>query len=206
MTPRQGRIALVAAALLAALAGFGLAHELDRKAPQLASGTWLPTPRQIGDFRLTDTRGQPFTQQDLRGRASLVYFGYTHCPDVCPTTLVKLAAVVRKVHVAPLQVLFITVDPERDTLPVLDKYVHAFHPDFIGLRPDSATLTRLAKRFSVVVSKVPMPGGDYTMDHSAVVFLLDGNGEMVALFTQPFDIDHMAQDLTRAAPDLDLGD
>lgn len=196
----------MAAALVAAAAGFGLAHELDRSPPVLASGTWLPQARPVPAFQAMDTQGRTFTNADLRGRATLIYFGYTHCPDICPTTLVKLAAVVRKVHVAPLQVVFVTVDPDRDTLPVLAKYVHAFYPDFIGLRPDPATLTKLAKAFHVYVQKVPLPGGDYTMDHSAQVFLLDGDAQMVSIFAYPIDIDRMVQDLKGVAPYLDLGD
>jgi protein SCO1/2 len=206
MTPQQGRIALVAAALIAALAGFGLARELDSKAPELASGTWLPQARPVGDFHLTDTRGQPFTARELRGRPSLVFFGFTHCPDVCPITMAKLAMVKKQASTVPLKVLFVTVDPARDTPPVLERYVHAFDPEFTGLIADPATLESLAARFGVAINRVPLPGGDYTMDHSAVIFLLDGQGEIVGLFTPPFDTERLAADLKRAAPYLQASD
>ena len=109
------RLLLVAAAVCAAFAGFWLAHQLDRQAPELASGTWLPRARAVADFHLLDTTGRPFTRADLTGTPALVFFGFTHCPDVCPTTLVKLAQVRRLAGLAGLKVLFISVDPERDT-------------------------------------------------------------------------------------------
>src|ERR1700760_626544 len=89
MTKRASWLPIATAALCAALAGFWLARELDSTAPQLASGTWLGSPRAVTDFQLTDTQGHPFTTHDLLGKSTLVFFGYTHCPDVCPTTLVK---------------------------------------------------------------------------------------------------------------------
>jgi protein SCO1/2 len=199
MTPSQGRIALIATAIVGLLAGFGLAHELDRRPPVLASGTWLPSPKQVGDFRLEDTGGHPFTRAQLAGRPHLVFFGFTHCPDVCPATLAMLSEVSRA-HGLPAQVLFVTVDPQRDTLPHLATYVHAFDPGFVGLTGDQDTIARLARQFGVVVSKVPLPGGDYTMDHSAVLFLLSAQGQIVSIFTPPFDAQRLKQDLKLAAP------
>jgi len=201
MTPSQGRIALIATAVVGLLAGFGLAHELDHKPPQLASGTWLPVPRQVGDFRLEDTQGHPFMSHDLKGQPHLVFFGFTHCPDVCPTTLAMLAEVSRA-HVLPAQVLFVTVDPERDTPERLAQYVHAFDPGFVGLTGNAAAIGQLARQFGVVISKVPLPGGDYTMDHSAVLFLLSAQGQIVSIFTPPFDTKRLEQDLKLAAPQL----
>jgi protein SCO1/2 len=199
MTLSQGRIALIATAVIGLLAGFGLAHELDRRPPALASGTWLQHPLPVGDFSLEDTGGHPFTRGELQGQPHLVFFGFTHCPDVCPTTLAMLAAVSRA-HVAPARVLFVTVDPERDTRERLASYVHAFDPGFVGLTGDQATIARLARRFGVVISKVPLPGGDYTMDHSAVLFLLSAKGQIVGIFTPPFDTQRLEQDLRLAAP------
>ena len=187
------------AAVCAALAGFWLAHELDSSAPDLASGTWLPRPRPIADFELTDHLGRPFTAAALQGRPSLVLFGFTHCPDVCPTTLVELARVKQAAALPGVQVLFVSVDPERDTPTALGLYVHAFDPDFIGLTGEASAIKRIATEFGVAVSRVDLSGGDYTMDHSAVVFLLDRRGRMVGVFTPPFDIERMAQDLRRAA-------
>jgi protein SCO1/2 len=198
MTARA-RLLLAAAAVCAALAGFWLAHQLDREAPQLASGTWLPQAKPVADFRLTDVSGRPFSRADLIGAPALVYFGFTHCPDVCPATLLKLARIRRQAEVPDLRVLFVSIDPQRDTPPVLGMYVHAFDAGFEGLTGDEAAIAKLAANFSVAVNRVELPGGDYTMDHSAVVFLLDRQAREVAVFTPPFAVQPFAADLKRAA-------
>jgi protein SCO1 len=202
MTTARLRWLLIPAAACAALAGFWLARQLDRQAPRLASGTWLPQPRELQDFRLTDISGAPFTLADLAGRPSLVYFGFTNCPDVCPTTLAKLAQVVRLGAVKGLRVVFISVDPQRDTPPVLALYVHAFDPSFQGVTGDPRIVARVAREFAVAVSRVDLPGGNYTMDHTAAVFLLDARAREVAIFTPPFDVATFVADLKRAGPYL----
>ncbi|HVN46253.1 MAG TPA: SCO family protein [Steroidobacteraceae bacterium] len=202
MSSSPGRWLLLAAALCAGLAGFWLAHQLDRAGPQLASGTWLPRSRAVPDFTLTDTRGRSFTRHELASGPTLVFFGFTHCPDVCPTTLAKLAQVRRRAEVAGLRVLLVSVDPQRDTPAALGPYVHAFDPQFEGLTGDPQTIKRLAASFGVAVSRVELPGGDYTMDHSAVVFLLDDAARIVAVFTPPFEVAGMSSDLQHAAPYL----
>jgi protein SCO1/2 len=202
MISLRARWLLLVAAFCAGLAGFWLARELDRGAPQLASGTWLPQSKTVSEFELTDSSGRPFTRRDLAGGPTLVFFGFTHCPDVCPTTLQTLAQVRRRAAVAGLRVLFISVDPQRDTPPVLGVYVHAFDPQFQGLTGDPRTIAGLAANFGVAVNRVELPGGDYTMDHSAVVFLLDESARIVAVFTPPFDVAALSEDLTRAAPSL----
>jgi protein SCO1/2 len=191
------------AALCAALAGFWLARELDSSGPDLASGTWLPSPKAIADFHLTDDSGRDFALAQLQGRPTLVFFGFTRCPDVCPTTLVKLAQAKKVAALQGLQVVLISVDPQRDTPAVLSQYVHAFDPQFIGLTGAQDAIAKMAAEFGVAVSRVELPGGDYTMDHSAVVFLLDDRAHEVAIFTPPFDVQHLAQDLRLAAPHLD---
>ena len=193
---------MVAAALIAAVCGFWLARDLDSAAPQLASGTWLSSARRLPDFTLTDQAGKPFTAQNLKGKPTLVFFGFTRCPDVCPTTLVKLAQVKKAAALPALQVLFISVDPERDTPTALSLYVHAFDPTFIGATGTPAALEKITAAFSVAYAKVPLPGGDYTMDHSAAVFLLNERGEIAAIFTPPFDPRTMAGDLKVADPYL----
>jgi protein SCO1 len=199
---RKSWLVLSVVALCAALAGFWLARKLDSSGPELASGTWLPQARTIADFHVLDDAGQPFSAAQLQGRPSLVFFGFTHCPDVCPTTLVKLAQVKKSGAIADLRVLLVSIDPQRDTPAVLSQYVHAFDPQFIGLTGDSAAIGKLAADFGVAVQRVDLPGGDYTMDHSAVVFLLDKHAREVAVFTPPFDVKRIAQDLRTAAPDL----
>ena len=200
MTSLRARSLLAAAALCAALAGFWIARQLDRGAPQLASGTWLPQAKPVVDFQLTDTSGGTFSRRDLAGAPTLVFFGFTHCPDVCPTTLLKLAQVRRRAAIAGLRVLFVSVDPQRDTAALLGQYLHAFDPQFQGLTGDPQTIARLAANFGVAVNRVELPGGDYTMDHSAVVFVLDDAAHIVAIFTPPFDVASLSADLARAAP------
>jgi protein SCO1 len=200
MTLLRARWLLAVAALCAGLAGFWIARQLDRGAPQLASGTWLPQAKQVLDFQLTDTSGRTFTRRDLAGAPTLVFFGFTHCPDVCPTTLLKLAQLQRRAAVAGLRVLFISVDPQRDTPLLLGQYLRAFDPQFQGLTGDAKTIARLAANFGVAVNRVELPGGDYTMDHSAVVFVLDDAAHIVAIFTPPFDVVALGDDLGRAAP------
>ena len=202
MTGVRARLLVVAAALGAALGGFWLATQLDRGSPRLASGTWLPQAKTVNDFQLTDTTGRAFTRADLAGEPTLVFFGFTHCPDVCPTTLVKLAQIKKSAPLPQLRVLFVSVDPQRDTPAALGLYVHAFDASFQGLTGDPQVIGALATNFGVAFSRVELPGGDYTMDHSAVVFLLDAAAHVVAIFTPPFDVAAFSADLRRAAPAL----
>ncbi len=189
-------VALVAAC--AAVAGFWLAGKLDSSGPELASGTWLPRPRTFADFRLTDQAGKAFSLAELRGHPSLVFFGFTHCPDVCPTTLVKLAQVKKAAALPDLQVLLVSVDPQRDTPALMAQYVKNFDPQFIGLTGNQPVIDKMAAEFGVIVSRVELADGDYTMDHSAVVFLLDDKAREVGVFTPPFNVKQFAQDLRTA--------
>ncbi|HEV2286192.1 MAG TPA: SCO family protein [Steroidobacteraceae bacterium] len=199
MSTARMRWLLILAAACAALSGFWFARQLDRESPRLASGTWLPQPKAVGAFTLMDSAGHPYTRAELLAAPTLVYFGFTRCPDVCPTTLVKLAQVLRQAPVPRLRVLFVSVDPQRDTPPVLALYVHAFDPAITGVTGAPAQILAVAKNFAVAVNRVELPGGDYTMDHSAVVFLVDGRG-IETIFTPPFDARTLTEDLRRAAP------
>jgi protein SCO1 len=133
------------------------------------------------DFALTDHNGKPRTLADFKGKAVVVFFGYTQCPDVCPTTMAEMAAVMKEL--GPLadkvQVLFITVDPERDTQELLSKYVPAFDPRFLGLRGDLAATQKVAQDFKVFYQKVPgKEPGNYTMDHTAGSYVFDPQGRI----------------------------
>ena len=133
------------------------------------------------DFQLTDPGGHTRTLADYRGKAVAVFFGYTQCPDVCPTTMAALAEAMRKLgpDADRVQVIFITVDPDRDTPDLLGKYVPAFDPRFVGLRGDAAATERTAREFKVIYQKVPGNApGRYTVDHSAGVFLCDPQGRL----------------------------
>jgi protein SCO1/2 len=128
-----------------------------------------------------------------------VFFGFTHCPDVCPTTLARLAQVVKAANIPDLRVLLVSVDPERDTPELLERYVHAFNPNFLGVTGKPEDIQRFAKEFGVAIAKVDMGGGDYTVDHSAVVTLLNRQGQRVALFTPPYEVAPVAADLQHVA-------
>jgi protein SCO1/2 len=133
------------------------------------------------DFHLTDHTGKPRSLADFRGKAVVVFFGYTQCPDYCPTTLSELAAAMTRLgpDAARVQVLFVTVDPERDTPELLSRYVPAFNPSFLGLYGDAAATAATAKEFKVLYQKQPGPTpGTYTMDHSAGTFIFDPQGRL----------------------------
>jgi protein SCO1 len=137
------------------------------------------------ELNLTDHHGRSRTLADFRGKVVTVFFGFTHCPDVCPTTLAEMAQVMKELggDADKVQVLFVTVDPERDTQQVLAQYVPAFHPSFIGLRGDLEATTRAAKEFKVYFNKQPAKDGNYSVDHGAGTFIFDPDGRL-RLFAQ----------------------
>jgi protein SCO1 len=190
------------AAAACAAGGAWVARQHDSSAVALASGTWLPQPRQVEPFALIDHTGAPFTQEQLRGRPSLVFFGFTNCPHICPTTLNKLVQVKRESGVPDLRVILVSVDPERDTPAALAKYLGGFDPEFVGLTGDRRVIERLARNFAVAMARTDQPGGTYTMDHTSAVFLVDARGELVALFTPPIESPGLAADLRGVASRL----
>lgn len=137
------------------------------------------------ELNLTDHNGKPRTLADFRGKVVTVFFGFTHCPDVCPTTLAEMAQVMKDLgpDADKLQVLFVTVDPERDTPQVLKQYVPSFNPSFLGLYGDAAATARTAKEFKVFYQKQPDKNGGYSVDHSAGTFVFDRQGRL-RLFAQ----------------------
>ena len=133
------------------------------------------------DFALTDHTGKPRALADFRGRVVVMFFGFTHCPDVCPNTLAELAAAVKKLGTDgdKVQVLLVTVDPERDTPQVLSQYVTAFDPRFLALRGTAEETARVAKEFKILYQKVAGARPDsYTMDHSAGTYIFDTQGRL----------------------------
>ncbi|AIY39775.1 Cytochrome oxidase biogenesis protein Sco1/SenC/PrrC [Collimonas arenae] len=133
------------------------------------------------DFALTDHTGKPRTLADYKGKVVVVFFGYTQCPDVCPTTMVEMANVLKEMGplASKVQVLFVTVDPERDTQELLSKYVPAFDPSFVGLYGDAAATEKVAKEFRVFYQKVPgKTPGSYSMDHTAGSYVFDPEGHI----------------------------
>jgi protein SCO1 len=202
MTKRSSFLLVALAALAAAVLGFWLAGRIDTSGPKLVGGTWLARPRAVDPFTLTDQLGQPFTMAALQGKPSLVFFGFTHCPDVCPTTLATLAQVRKTAAVNGLQVIFVSLDPLRDTPKAVGAYVRAFDPAFVGVTGAPQAIDKMAANFGVATARVELPGGDYTIDHSAALFLLDTHGRIACIFTPPFDSRQLARDLQSAAPHL----
>ena len=148
-------------------------------------------------FALTDHNGKPRTLADFSGKAVVVFFGYTRCPDVCPTTMVEMKEVLRKLEseAAKIQVLFVTLDPERDTQQVLAQYVPAFDPRFLGLYGDSATTAKTAKDFKVFYEKRPGSSpGSHTIDHTAASYVFDPKGRL-RLYVKHDQIGTLADDL-----------
>ena len=152
-----------------------------------------------GPFRLVDQNGHAFSDQDLKGKAFLVFFGFTHCPDVCPTTLFEISEIMRNLgpEADRTAALFISVDPERDTPEAMKDYLASFDPHLRGLTGDAAALAAVAKAYRVYYKKVPLEGGDYTMDHTAIVYLMDKNGRFVAPFSLRRTPEASADDLRR---------
>ena len=188
------------AAAIAALIGMAVGVIVLRPGTvmQLSSGSLLQTPKSIADFTLRGDDGKPFTKTDLDGHWTLIFTGYTFCPDVCPTTLADLKASVAKLgsDAARLRVLFISVDPERDTPERLAHYVHYFNPDFRAATADVAVLEKLGIELGFVFAKVPGATSDsYLMDHSAALILMNPHAELAGYLTPPFKPDAIAADL-----------
>jgi protein SCO1 len=138
-----------------------------------------------GSFRLTDHDGKPITDLDLKGKPFLVFFGFTHCPDICPTTLFEVSEVIRALgsEGEGVRALFVTVDPERDTPAKLKDYLSSFDSRVIGVTGDEASIKAMERTYRVYSKKVPLDGGGYNMDHTAIVYLMDKEGRFVAPFS-----------------------
>lgn len=152
-----------------------------------------------GPFKLIDQNGRTITDRDFMGRPFLVFFGYTHCPDVCPTTLFELSEVFRALgtDVDRVSALFITVDPERDTPQAMKDYLSSFDPHLRGATGTQQEIDATEKAYRVYAKKVPMDNGDYSMDHTAVVYLMNKQGRFVAPFNLDRNPDAAAADLRR---------
>lgn len=181
---------IIMAALLAMAAGFWLASELtapDHGGIQF-QGTVLKPPRQLAVPELTRHDGNPFTNEDLNGRWTLMFFGYTHCPDICPMTMNVLAEARKKAGGDFPQVVFVTVDPERDDIGLVGEYVTYFDPGFVGVGGDDEMIKALALQASVVYMKTPGASGsetEYLVDHSSSVLLINPQGQLSAFLMAP---------------------
>jgi protein SCO1/2 len=150
-----------------------------------------------GPFKLIDQNGKPITDQDMKGRPFLVFFGYTHCPDICPTTLFDMSEVLRALgrDADKTGALFITIDPDRDKPATMKDYLSSFDPHLVGVTGDDKAIDAVEKSYRVYAKKIPGEHGDYSMDHTALVYLMDKQGRFVA----PFKLDRKPE---AAAADL----
>ena len=191
MTKGSFRIVLwIAAFLASATASMGVILLANERPRTVAIG---------GPFELIDQDGRTVTEQVLLGRPSLVFFGYTHCPDVCPATMYDISQIMRALgpDADRARAVFITVDPERDTQPVLKDYMSSFDPHITGLTGDLDAITAVAKEYRVYFRKVATEGDDYGMDHTAITYLMDKEGRFVAPFSLKRTTEEAAADLRR---------
>ena len=181
-------------ALASALAGAAPAHSTRSAAEIMDILMWNREPVG-GPFALTDQAGHARTDGDFRGRLMLVYFGFTYCPDVCPTDLQAIALALDKLGPDGDQVqpIFITVDPERDTAAHLAEYVPLFHPRLIGLTGSFDAIRKVADAYKVYYARVPLKDGDYTVDHTAYIYLMDRDGNYLGFFPPGTSADRMVE-------------
>ena len=181
MPPRAARLLMVLGAFIAGLVLFSsVVFIVTGRSP-------APVALQStvgGPFRLTDHNGKPVTDQDIKGHPSLVFFGFTHCPDVCPTALFEISEILRALGKDGdrVRALFVTVDPGRDTPEKLKDYLSSFDPRLIAATGDEAAIKAMEKTYRVYAKKVPLDGGNYTMDHTAIVYLMGKDGRFIAPF------------------------
>jgi protein SCO1/2 len=184
---------------LAVLAGAAAALLVLRPGGvQILSGTLLQPPRPVIDFSLQGSDGKPFTKADLAGHWNVLYVGYTHCPDVCPTTLAQLKAVEQGLgaDASRVRFIFLSIDPGRDTPDALGQYTHYFSPDFVAVTAPDAQLEALGSSLGFVFEKVPgQTPQSYLMDHSAQLTLLDPQGRLAGYLTPPFKTENLVGDL-----------
>ena len=194
MTERLSRPLIIVAAFAVSLAiGLGLTLWL------------LGGPRSVtasaigGPFQLVDQSGQPVTDKSLKGKPTIIFFGFTHCPDVCPTSLFEISEVLKAMGTDADRVnaWFVSVDPERDTAAAMKDYLSSFDPHLKGLTGEPAAVAKVISAYRVYARKVPLKDGDYTMDHTALIYLMDRDGNFVAPFNLKRTPEEAAKDLKR---------
>jgi protein SCO1/2 len=169
----------------------------EQKLPSPFKSSDVSAKYAQADFHLFDAAGKPRSLADFRGKVVALFFGYTHCPDVCPTTLADLARVMNMLgkDADKVQVLFVTLDPDRDTREILGQYPPAFHTTFIGLSGDASATQAAAQAFGIVFQKQPTKSGSYTLDHSAGTFLIAPGGSPVLLSPFALRPESLVQDI-----------
>lgn len=195
----NGKVKRLAFFALGGLIILAIAATVWMRRPYPFHGRLVQPPKPAPDFTLTDQNGRDFRLSDQRGQIVLLFFGYTTCPDVCPTTLARFRQVQRSLGPAAAQVrfVFVTVDPERDTPARLGYYVETFDPDFIGLTGDHATLARVWESYGVYAERQEVPGsaGGYLMAHSSWTYLVDQDGNLRLIYPYEATEEDITQDV-----------
>jgi protein SCO1/2 len=188
----------------AALVGFGAALLWQRESPALPAlteGQFVRPRTPLPEFDLIDHHGRPFTRAALSGHWTLLYFGYTNCPDLCPATLASLAAMQKRLPASAassLEVVFVSVDARRDTPAQLAGYVPYFDPGFVGVTAtDQPRIEAFAAKLGIAVAINPQTDGSYTVDHSSAILVVDPTGRLAAVLTGPFTVDALRTDFLR---------
>lgn len=188
-------------AILALGLGLGVnrCHSIKNQITQPIAGTSLDQPQPIPEFHLINGSGEPFTNHNLKGHYSLLFFGFSHCQSICPLTMTMLTQLYTdlKVEKLPLpQVIFITLDPKRDTAKAVNAYVKAFNPNFIGLTGPSAGIRQLSKQMGVVYIQAQQSkaSDNYQIDHSGTLYLINPEGKLAAIFSPPHNEANIKQD------------
>lgn len=201
MHTQNGRALIIALVALAALlAGLIAARGLFEESAELQAASIYPEARTLAPFELVDATGSAFTPAALRGRMTLLFFGFTNCPDICPDTLGVLAGAMKKLETmrvdAMPQVVFVSVDPQRDAGATMQDYVQYFDPDFHAVTGDDQALADLTGQVGAMfVRHSPDESGYYTVDHSGMIVIVDPQGRMIGRFPPASDADAIAADL-----------
>ena len=194
---------LIVVAVIATLSGIYFGHnneQQDRTALQELSATVLDSARPVTPFSLTDQSGKEFTNKNLEGKWTMMFFGFTHCPAICPTTMAELNKFYLKLKQESdnAQVVFVTIDPERDDIARLKEYVNSFNSHFIGLTGKPDRLKTLSRELGImtmeVPKQVPNQATNYNIDHSGTILLINPKAQLHAIFSMPHDGDSMADD------------
>lgn len=200
------RLLIAAVILLGTLAMLALYHP-DLRPQATPSGDASGAVAIGGPFTLTDGKGNTFTEANLEGSYSLIFFGFTHCPDICPLTLQVMSDAITQAGAAGERVtpVFVTVDPERDTVEMVGSYVAAFHPRFVGLTGTSEQIAAATKAYRVFARKAPLKDsegketGDYTVEHTGIIFLMNPEGRYVTHFSSGATAEEIAAYIRREA-------
>ncbi len=204
MKTRFGSLATIALVAIALLSGVALQKWLDKPSdttgPSIDYGTVVASQRALPPFSLLGANDLTFSNENLQGKWTLMFFGFASCPDVCPTTLATLAKTSSLLSAearSSFQVVFISVDPEKDTPAAAQAYAAFFEPHFLAATGHDAALRQLTAPLGILYTKVPLENGDYTMDHSTALLLLDPAGRQYAVFSAPHEAAALAGDLEK---------